>query len=218
MDVLHFPDDARPPWLVHPVLALGNFDGLHRGHLKIVERVKRGAAEHGGTADGDDVRSPSAARGSPRQGAAAPDDAAAAPRRARARRHARRCGRSLYARAVTVGAGDVRAHRARGLAARVGSMGRRQLPFRPRSERQLLAAAHARSALRLSRRQDRPGALQGIRRQQHTHPAAGGGRPRGRGGRAARDTPTRWPARSSRDAGAAANWVFPRPTCRPTTS
>ena len=49
MEVLHFPDDARPPWLVHPVLALGNFDGLHRGHLKIIERVKRGAAEHGGT-------------------------------------------------------------------------------------------------------------------------------------------------------------------------
>ena len=49
MDVLHFPDDARPLWLVHPVLALGNFDGLHRGHLKIVERVRRGAAEHGGT-------------------------------------------------------------------------------------------------------------------------------------------------------------------------
>jgi riboflavin kinase/FMN adenylyltransferase len=49
MDVLHFPDDARPSWLVHPVLALGNFDGLHRGHLKIVERVRRGAAEHGGT-------------------------------------------------------------------------------------------------------------------------------------------------------------------------
>jgi riboflavin kinase/FMN adenylyltransferase len=49
VEVLHFPDDARPPWLVHPVLALGNFDGLHRGHLKIVERVRRGAAEHGGT-------------------------------------------------------------------------------------------------------------------------------------------------------------------------
>jgi riboflavin kinase/FMN adenylyltransferase len=49
MEVLHFPDDPRPPWLVHPVLALGNFDGLHRGHLKIIERVKRGAAEHGGT-------------------------------------------------------------------------------------------------------------------------------------------------------------------------
>jgi riboflavin kinase/FMN adenylyltransferase len=49
MATIHFPDDPRPPWLVHPVLALGNFDGLHRGHLKIIERVKRGAAEHGGT-------------------------------------------------------------------------------------------------------------------------------------------------------------------------
>jgi riboflavin kinase/FMN adenylyltransferase len=49
VEVLHFPDDSRPPWLVHPVLALGNFDGLHRGHLKIIERVRRGAAEHGGT-------------------------------------------------------------------------------------------------------------------------------------------------------------------------
>ncbi len=48
MDVLHFPDSQRPPWLVKPVLALGNFDGLHRGHLKVIERVKRGAAEHGG--------------------------------------------------------------------------------------------------------------------------------------------------------------------------
>ena len=49
METIHFPDDPRPPWLVHPVLALGNFDGLHRGHLKIIERVRRGAAEHGGT-------------------------------------------------------------------------------------------------------------------------------------------------------------------------
>jgi len=49
MDTIHFPDDLRPPWVVHPVLALGNFDGLHRGHLKIIERVRRGAAEHGGT-------------------------------------------------------------------------------------------------------------------------------------------------------------------------
>ena len=31
------------------MLALGNFDGLHRGHLKIIERVRRGAAERGGT-------------------------------------------------------------------------------------------------------------------------------------------------------------------------
>jgi len=49
METIHFPDDPRPLWLSHPVLALGNFDGFHRGHLKIIERVCRGAAEHGGT-------------------------------------------------------------------------------------------------------------------------------------------------------------------------
>ena len=32
-----------------PVLALGNFDGLHRGHMKIVERVHRTAEERGAT-------------------------------------------------------------------------------------------------------------------------------------------------------------------------
>ena len=31
------------------MLALGNFDGLHRGHVKIVERIQRGALERGGT-------------------------------------------------------------------------------------------------------------------------------------------------------------------------
>src|SRR5437773_10620261 len=50
VEVLHFPDDSRPPWLVHPVLALGNFDGMHRGHLKIIERVRRQAEERGATA------------------------------------------------------------------------------------------------------------------------------------------------------------------------
>jgi riboflavin kinase/FMN adenylyltransferase len=49
MDVIHFPDDPRPARWVHPVLALGNFDGLHRGHRKILERVKRVASEHGAT-------------------------------------------------------------------------------------------------------------------------------------------------------------------------
>jgi riboflavin kinase/FMN adenylyltransferase len=50
MEVARFPDDARPPRWPHPVLALGNFDGLHRGHVKIIERVRRVAAERGGTA------------------------------------------------------------------------------------------------------------------------------------------------------------------------
>jgi len=49
MDVIHFPEDARPPRWTQPVLALGNFDGLHRGHRKILDRVKRVAGEHGAT-------------------------------------------------------------------------------------------------------------------------------------------------------------------------
>lgn len=49
MEVIHFPDDPRPVTWRAPVLALGNFDGLHRGHVKIVERIQRGAIERGGT-------------------------------------------------------------------------------------------------------------------------------------------------------------------------
>src|SRR5919106_6322221 len=49
MDVARFPDDARPARWHHPVLALGNFDGLHRGHIKIIERVRRVALERGST-------------------------------------------------------------------------------------------------------------------------------------------------------------------------
>ncbi len=49
MDVIHFPDDPRPPRWSHPVLALGNFDGLHRGHQKILDRLRRVSAERGAT-------------------------------------------------------------------------------------------------------------------------------------------------------------------------
>jgi riboflavin kinase/FMN adenylyltransferase len=50
VDVIHFPDDRRPPRWQHPILALGNFDGLHRGHIKIIERVRRVATERAATA------------------------------------------------------------------------------------------------------------------------------------------------------------------------
>src|SRR5919204_5219017 len=46
--VAYFPDDPPPRW-AQPVLALGNFDGLHRGHMKIIDRVRRRAGERGGT-------------------------------------------------------------------------------------------------------------------------------------------------------------------------
>jgi riboflavin kinase/FMN adenylyltransferase len=50
MDVIHFPEDQRPSRWSHPVLALGNFDGLHRGHRKILDRLRRVAAERAATA------------------------------------------------------------------------------------------------------------------------------------------------------------------------
>lgn len=43
-----FPQDPPPKWH-NPVLALGNFDGLHRGHMKIIDRVRRRAGERAGT-------------------------------------------------------------------------------------------------------------------------------------------------------------------------
>src|ERR1700757_804178 len=49
MDVIHFPDDVRPQRWKQPVLALGNFDGVHRGHRKILDRLVRVAGERGAT-------------------------------------------------------------------------------------------------------------------------------------------------------------------------
>ena len=50
MDIIHFPDDVCPARWVQPVLALGNFDGVHRGHRKILDRLRRVANERGATA------------------------------------------------------------------------------------------------------------------------------------------------------------------------
>jgi riboflavin kinase/FMN adenylyltransferase len=49
VDIIHFPDDGRPARWKQPVLALGNFDGLHRGHRKILDRLQRVAQERRAT-------------------------------------------------------------------------------------------------------------------------------------------------------------------------
>ena len=48
MHIATFPDDPPPRWH-NTVLALGNFDGLHRGHMKIIDRVRQRAGERAGT-------------------------------------------------------------------------------------------------------------------------------------------------------------------------
>ncbi len=48
MFVVRFPSDAPPLW-PRPVAALGNFDGVHRGHQKILEQVCRQAERCAGT-------------------------------------------------------------------------------------------------------------------------------------------------------------------------
>lgn len=50
MDIIHYPEDPCPAQWVQTILALGNFDGLHRGHAKIVECVRRRALKSSATA------------------------------------------------------------------------------------------------------------------------------------------------------------------------
>lgn len=49
MDVIRYPDEPRPDGWRQPVLALGNFDGVHLGHRSIIERVVRSAARRAAT-------------------------------------------------------------------------------------------------------------------------------------------------------------------------
>lgn len=49
MSIVRFYPDAPKPGWPRPVVALGNFDGLHRGHQQLVDQIRRRAAEQAGT-------------------------------------------------------------------------------------------------------------------------------------------------------------------------
>ena len=169
-----------------PVLALGNFDGLHRGHIKIIERIRRGAAERGGTALvlTFDPHPPRILR---------PDKAPpllmtmAQKLEALARAGVQGAAVVRFTRELSQWEPEtfVRSVLVDWLRVAEVWVGADFLFGRDRS-RQLLAAASARRAVRVPRREDRSDPLQGLRRLEHAHPPAGQRGPRRRGRRAAR--------------------------------
>ena len=176
MEIAYFPDDPPPGWH-RPVLALGNFDGLHRGHMKIIDRVRRRAGERGGT--------PAAMTFDPHPPRVVRPDKAPPLLMSKAQRleqleHSRMQGGDgvRFTEELSAGIQDVRPHGARRLAARRRGVGGRQLLFghdAPATIRSSARSAPCGSAPRRSM----PSATK-FRRQQHPYSPA---RRRGTGGR-----------------------------------
>ena len=185
--IVHFPDDKTPMTWHQPVLALGNFDGVHRGHAKIIDRVRRRADERGVTAV--------ALTFDPHPSRIVRPDKAPRLLMTHAQKIAALTAAGMegiavvrvYATAVALGAGGVRPVRPGGVAACRRGLGRRRtFLFGHDRTGNFLAAAVARGALRLPGRKDRPGAVQGVRGQQHTDQAPDHRRAGRRSRRAAR--------------------------------
>ena len=199
------------------MLALGNFDGLHRGHMKIIERVHRSATERAAT--------PVVLTFDPHPTRVLRPEKA--PRVLMTEAQKVEVLAQAGIRGVAIvrftaelsrwDPGDVRAPRAGGVARRVGGVGRRELPVRARSGRHLRRPAKPRRHVPVQGREDRPHQRPRCRRVEHAGAQAArrgqGGRGRRPAGppllhrrRGGRGGPTRAAARVSR-----------RRTCEPTT-
>ena len=185
MQVIHFPEDPPPRWN-QPVLALGNFDGLHRGHMKIIDRVRRRAGERGGA--------PAAMTFAPHPPRVVRPDKAPPLLMTDEQKIEALARSGMQGLAVVRFTTEVSHWEPEtfvrtvlvGVAARRRSLGRRELPVRAQPRGQLLGAAQPGRPVRVPRREDRSGPLQGFRGQQHAGAPAGVRGARGRGGRAAR--------------------------------
>ena len=218
VDVIHFPDDPRPPRWQHPVLALGNFDGLHRGHIKIIERVRRVATERGATAVvmTFDPHPPRVVRPDK-----APPLLMTKAQRLEAIERAGVDGVAVVRFTPELSRWDpetfVRTVLVEWLHVAEVWVGANFLFGHDRAGNFSMLRS-ARRALRVPRREDRPGPLQGFRRQQHAHPAADQRGPRRRGRRAARPSVLDRRHRGDRRSAGPQHRVSRPPTWPPRTS
>ena len=169
-----------------PVLALGNFDGLHRGHQKIIERIRRGAAERGATAVvlTFDPHPPRVVRPDK-----APPLLMTLAQKLRALERAGVQGAAVvrFTHELSQWSPERSSRTVLVDWLRVAEVwvGADFLFGRDRAGN-FSRAAHPGPAVRLPGREDRPGALQGVRGVEHAHPPAGQRGPGRRGGGAAR--------------------------------
>ena len=186
MDVIHFPDDPRPSRWVQPVLALGNFDGVHRGHRKILDRLHRVASERGATSVvmTFDPHPPRVVRPDK-----APPLLMTKAQKLEAIAEAGVQGAAIVRFTPELSRWDpetfVRTVLVDWLRVSEVWVGANFLFGHDRAGN-FSMLRDARRALRLQGGEDRSGPLQGLRRQQHARPAPGQRRARGRGRRAAR--------------------------------
>ena len=210
MDVIHFPDDQRPARWKQPVLALGNFDGVHRGHRKILDRLRRVRRRAR-------RRRPSSMTFDPHPPRVVRPDKAPPLLMTKAQKLEAIAAAGMQGAAIVRFTAELSRWDPETFVRTVlvdwlrvgGGVGRREFSLRPRSRGQLHAAAGARRTIRIQGREDRSGPLQGVRRQQHADPAVDQRRPRRRGGRAARPSVLHRRHRHARRSRAAGRSAFP---------
>ena len=144
-------DDVPDGW-GPSVVTIGVFDGVHRGHQRIVGRATAAAAELRAAGGGGHLRPAPGRGGAARCAPAAPVHGPAARRAAGRAGRGRGLRAAVHPRVLGAGAGRVRPRRAGGPAARGAGGGGGGLPVRPPRRGRRRAAGRARRRSTTSRR------------------------------------------------------------------